>query len=80
MKRECIFLMTIGVIFSRMSYTDEGEKQYRELWKSVKEGNPKLYKQMRRFTMAFWVSLPGRFGRFLSVTGFRLAHKLVKFN
>ena len=80
MKRECIFLMTIGVVFSRMAYTSEGEKQYKELWKSVKEGNPKLYRQMRRFTMAFWVSLPGHIGRFFSITGYRLAHRLVKFN
>lgn len=80
MKRECIFLMTIGVVFSRLAYTDEGEKQYKQLWKDVKEGNPKLYKQMRRFTMAFWVSLPGKIGRFLAIHGYRFAHRLVKFN
>lgn len=80
MKRECVFLMTIGVVFSRLAYNDEGEKQYKELWESVKKGNPKLYKKMCRFSMASMVSLPGRLGRFISIKGYRLAHKLVKFN
>ncbi len=80
MKRECSFLMSIGTIFSRLSKTPEGEKQYKELWSSVKEGNPKLYKSLKFFSMAFWVSLPGRFGRFIALKGFALAHKLVKFN
>ena len=32
------------------------------------------------FSKAYWVSLPGVFGRFIALTGFKLAHKLVKFN
>ena len=80
MRRECVFLMTIGTIFSRLSGTLEGEKQYKELWGSVKENNPKLYKSMVPFSKAYWVSLPGVFGRFIALTGFKLAHKLVKFN
>ncbi len=80
MYRECIFVMTIGVIFSRLAYNEEGEKQYLDLWASIKESNPKLYKKMRHFTMASMSSLPGSFGRFLSIKGYRLAHKLVKFN
>lgn len=80
MRRECVFLMTIGTIFSRLSKTPEGEKQYKELWASVKEENPKLYKSMVPFSKAACVSLPGKFGRFISLTGFKLAHKLVKFN
>lgn len=80
MFRECVFLMTIGVIFSRLSKSDAGEKQYKELWASIKENNYKLYKKMRRFTMAFWVSLPTKVGRFIAIKGYRLAHSLVKFN
>ena len=80
MRRECIFLMTIGVVFSRISYTKEGEKQYKELWKKVKEKNPKLYYSIRYTTMATFVSFPTRLGRFISLFGYRFAHKLVKFN
>ena len=80
MYRECVFVMTIGVIFSRLAYNEEGEKQYLELWESIKKSNPKLYKKMKHFTMASMVSFKGKFGRFLSIKGYRLAHKLVKFN
>lgn len=80
MRRECIFLITIGVVFSRISYTKEGEKQYKELWQKIKEKNPKLYHSIRYTTMATFVSFPTRLGRFISLFGYRLAHKLVKFN
>lgn len=80
MYRECVFVMTIGVIFSRLAYNEEGEKQFLELWDCIKGSNPKLYKRMKHFTMASMVSFKGNFGRFLSIKGYRLAHKLVKFN
>ena len=80
MTRECIFLMTIGVVFSRLAFNKEGEKQYKELWKSVKEKNPKLYKRMRYFSMATRVSLPGNLGRQIMKLGYRFAHSLVNFN
>lgn len=80
MERECVFLMTLAVVFSRLAYSEEGEKQYKELWESVKKGNPNLYKKIRYRSMATFVSLPGKLGRFCSIKGYRLAHKLVKFN
>lgn len=80
MQRECTLLMTLGVLFSRICMSEEGEKQYKELWDSVKEGNPKLYKKIRHFSMAGGVSIPGKFGRMIAIGGFRVAHKLVKFN
>ena len=80
MFRECVFLMTIGVVFSRLARTPEGEKQYKELWKDVKEDNPKLYKKLRRAWMAWGVSIPGKFGRFVCINGYRVAHSIVKFN
>lgn len=80
MTRECIFLMCLGVVFSRLSFTKEGEKQYKDLWKSVKEKNPKLYHRMRYFSIAAFVSVPGKIGRFMMKIGYRFAHSLVNFN
>ena len=80
MTRECIFLMTIGVVFSRLAFNKEGEKQYKELWKSVKEKNPKLYRRMRYFSMATIVSISGKLGRQIMKLGYRFAHSLVNFN
>ncbi len=80
MQRECAFLMTLGIVFSRLAFNEEGEKQYKQLWEDVKKGNPKLYKKIRWTSMATFVSLPGPVGRFISINGYRFAHKLVKFN
>ena len=80
MTRECIFLMTIGVVFSRLAFNKEGEKQYKELWQSVKKKNPKLYRRMRYISLATWVSIPGAFGRLIMKAGYRFAHSLVNFN
>ena len=80
MTRECIFLMCLGVVFSRLSFTKEGEKQYKDLWKSVKEKNPKLYHRMRYFSIAAFVSVPGKIGRVMMKIGYRFAHSLVNFN
>lgn len=80
MKRECIFLMSIGVVFSRIGKTKEGEIQYKELWKSVKAGNPKLYYRIRYNSMATLVSFPTRLGRLIAIIGYNFAYKLVNFN
>ncbi|MDE5630383.1 MAG: glycosyltransferase [Bacilli bacterium] len=80
MQRECDLVVTIAVCFSRLKKDEEGEKQYKELWKSIKEGNPKLYKRLRYFSLAAAVSIPGRFGRMITIGGYNFAHNLVKFN
>ena len=80
MKRECVAVMTFAIVFSRLSKTKEGEKQYKELWLRIKKNNPKLYKEMRRYTTAFWSSLPTCIGRFMVLKGYEFAHCLVKFN
>jgi glycosyltransferase involved in cell wall biosynthesis len=80
MYRECVFLMSVGVLFSRLMMSDEGEKQFKDLWASIKKENPKLYKKMRHFTLASLASLPGKFGRAVCVNVYKFAHHLVKFN
>ena len=80
MYRECVFLMAIGVLFSRLMMSDEGEQQFKDLWADVKKGNPKLYKKMRHFTLAALASIPGKFGRSVCVNVYKFSHHLVKFN
>ena len=80
MIRECIFLMTIAVTFSRLSYSAKKEKEWMDLWNNIKQKNPNLYKKMRHFTFASFVSVRGPVGRFITKEGFYIAHKLVKFN
>ncbi|MDE6292971.1 MAG: hypothetical protein K2L98_04745, partial [Bacilli bacterium] len=80
MERECNFLITIAVCFLRFQEDGVGEKQYKELWESIKEGNPKLYRKLRHFSLAGAASIPGKFGRIITIGGYHVAHRLVKFN
>ena len=80
MIREAAFLMSIGTIFSRLAKTKEGEAQYKQMWKDVKEAQPNMYKVLRRKPITFFSYLPGRLGRFIAISGYRFAHSLVKFN
>ena len=79
MYRECVFLMGVAVVFTRLKFTPEAEKEYKQLWEDVKVGNPKLYKKMR-FSLAGFVSMPGIIGRFIGVYSYKFAHSLVNFN
>ena len=67
MQRECDLVVTIAVCFSRLKKDEEGEKQYKELWESIKEGNPKLYKRLRYFSFASSVIIQCRFGRMINI-------------
>ena len=80
MIREAALLMSLGTIFSRLSKTPEGEEQYKQLWKDVKEGQPNMYKVLKNKPITFFSKIPGRIGRFIAIKGYRLAHCLVKFN
>ena len=80
MYRECVFLATIAVVFTRLAKTPEAEKEYKEFWANVKKGNPKLYRKIRYFTKAGWSSIPGPIGRAAMIAGYRFAHSLVNFN
>ncbi len=79
MYRECVFLMGVAVVFTRLAFTPEAERQYKQLWEDIKEGNPKLYKKMK-LSLAGFVSLPGVVGRFIGIYSYKIAHKLVNFN
>ena len=81
MLRHCSLIISLGCIFSRLAKTDEGEEQFKKIWKDIKDKNPIIYKKMHRLTtMAGLASLPGKVGRFIGNTGYRIAHSIVKFN
>lgn len=79
MKKECTFMMTVGVLFTRLHKTKIAEQKYKELWEYVKEINPKLYKDMRKFSMAYWASLPTPIGRFIVTICYKIAYSMVNF-
>ena len=81
MKRHLSLYITLAIVFSRLSKSKEGEKQYKDMLKEIKAKNIKVYRLIRNpFTMAGWASIPGKSGRWTVIKGYRLAHKLVNFN
>lgn len=81
MFRHLSLIVSLGVIFSRLAKNDEGEKQYKNMWKEIKEKNPIIYKKLHNLRhIAGWSSLPGKTGRNFIIGGYRFAHSLVKFN
>lgn len=81
MMHHCTMVVSLGATFSRLAKTKEGEEQFKKMWKDIKEKNPIMYKKLRSLTtLSGLASLPGPIGRFLCVTGYRIAHSIVKFN
>ena len=80
MLRHCSLIISLGCVFSRLAKTNEGEEQFKNMWKEIKEKNPTIYKKMHNLhTMAGWSSLPGKIGRAMVIGGYRFAHTIVKF-
>ena len=51
-----------------------------ELWKTIKQMDPKLYRKLRIGFLGMTINLPGRAGRRVTVTAYKLSQKIVGFN
>ncbi len=52
----------------------------KELWQYMKERDLQIYRKLRYAIMGTVMNLPGRVGRFISVTGYRVCKKIFNFN
>lgn len=52
----------------------------KNLWKYLKDTDGKLHRQLRMTVFGIGMNLPGRFGRFISKSGYHLFQKLFGFN
>jgi len=68
-------MMTVSSMLLQVSNTSEHQEKRKELWKYLKDKNPKLYKNCR-ISLSGATCLP----RFLSVPGYKIARKIYKFN
>ena len=68
-------MMTVSTILLQVSNTKENDAKRKELWKFLKEKNPKLYKTCR-LSLSGLTTLP----KVVSVPGYRIAQKIYKFN
>ena len=73
-------MMEVSSIFLIISGTDENLVKKKELWKYVKDSDFKLYKELRYSILGNTVNLPGKVGRGISKTGYKVMNKLIGFN
>mgnify|MGYP000837400134 FL=1 len=73
-------MMEVSSIFLIISGTDENLVKKKELWKYVKDSDSKLYKELRYSILGNTVNLPGKVGRGISKTGYKVMNKLIGFN
>lgn len=73
-------MMEVSSIFLIISGTDENLVKKKELWKYVKDSDSKLYKELRYSILGNTVNLPGKVGRGIYKTGYKVMNKLIGFN
>ena len=71
---------TVSSVLLLKSDTPENLKKKEELWNYLNKHNPKLYQLLRHRLLGRLLHLPGRFGRSVAVTGYKIAQKIFGFN
>ena len=73
-------MMTICSILAIRSGTDENFEKKKELWKTLREQNFRLYMRIRFGFLGQAMNVPGKGGRTVSVSMYKLAQKIYGFN
>lgn len=80
MTRNVSIMMTISSIHLLLINSREAREKRDALWNYIRTNNKSLYSRLRYTTLSGLTSLPGRTGRFVTVTGYRAAKKIYQFN
>jgi glycosyltransferase involved in cell wall biosynthesis len=70
----------VSAILLIRSGTVENLKKKEELWNYIKENDFRLYNRLRYGILGRTINLPGRVGRSISVSAYKISQKLVGFN
>ncbi len=80
MFHELAMMYTISTVFLYASGEKENFEKEKELWAFLKERDIQHYRKMRRITINAWTHFPGKFGRWLTIKGYRIAQRIFKMN
>ena len=80
MYRYLEIITTISSIMLLVSGTEENLAKKEELWRYLKEADGAFYRRLRFGLFGIMLNLPGRAGRWLAVSAYRIAQKLYGFN
>lgn len=73
-------ITTISTVLAIKSGTEENLAKRKELWEYIKAKDVLLFSHLRYGLLCGSTNLPGKGGRKISVSGYRLAQKVFKFN
>jgi len=80
MYRYLSIIMSITTILLLMINSEEAMMQKNKLWSEIKSHDISLYRKLKYSSMSGLTNMPGFVGRKLSISGYRVAQKLYKFN
>ncbi len=80
MTRNVSIMMSISSIHLMLINSEDSWEKRKHLWDYIKENNKNLYTKLRFTTLSGLTNLPGKTGRFVTVTGYRAARKIYQFN
>ncbi len=80
MMRNVSIMMAISSIHLLLINSDEAWKKRSELWNYMKLNHKNMYRKLRFTTLSGFTFLPGKTGRFVTITGYRTARKIYQFN
>ena len=73
-------MVAISSVFLTIDGSAEALEKKEQLWAELKAGDKRLYNRFRRFSVSALTNLPGSIGNHLTISGYRLAQKIYKFN
>ena len=79
MLHELSMMYTISYVFLAASKQKENYQKIKDMWKYLKETDPKTYRAVKTKTINFF-TFPGPIGRFIVLTGYKISKKILKYN
>lgn len=73
-------ITTVSTVMSLISNTPENLKKNKDLWKYIKDTDKYMYRKLRYGIKGLSTNLPGRFGRWVTLTGYKVCQKIFNFN
>lgn len=80
MTRNISIMLSISSVHLLLINSEEARKKRRDLWDYIRLHHSGLYRRLRFTTLSGFTNLPGKTGRFMTVTGYRAARKIYQFN
>lgn len=72
-------MMSTCTVALRLLQTPEADRQRKEIWEYLKKHDRRMYRAVFRSIICCGTSIPGKIGRFICVTGYRVVKKIIPF-